>query len=119
MAAGSGGLSDGKVEIEVSHDTVHWVVVICVVSFVKDKETDVSTQTDVSVTESVEQNLRSGDYNTIFAENVLPQVGVGPLFWLKATVDESNQSDRFLDHTLLLFAERHSWCDEPRYLCNS
>lgn len=71
------------------------------------------------MTESIEQNLRSGDYNTIFTENILPQVGVGPLFRLQTTMDESNRSDRFLNHIVLLFAKRHSWRDEPGDLCDS
>lgn len=42
MAAGSGGRSDGKFKVEVPHDTVHRMIVICVVGFVKDEEADLS-----------------------------------------------------------------------------
>ena len=71
------------------------------------------------MTESIEENLRSGDYNTIFFENILPEVRVLPLLRLQTTMDESNRSNRFLDYVMLLStdSERHGWCDEPGDLC--
>ena len=43
MTAGTGGQSDGKVKVEVPHDTVHRMIVICMVGFVKDEEANLST----------------------------------------------------------------------------
>lgn len=43
MAVGSGGLPDWKIKIEVPHNTVHRMIIICVVGFVKDEEADLST----------------------------------------------------------------------------
>ena len=80
MAAGSGGRTDGKSKVEVPHDAIHRMIVVCMVSFIKDEKADLPAEVDVSMTESVENDLRGGNYNTVFLENVLPQVGVRPLF---------------------------------------
>lgn len=112
MAAGV-ARSHGKVKVEVPHNTVHRMIVIRVVSFVEDKKANLPAKIDVSMTESIEENLRGRDYNTVFSENVLPQVGVRPLFRFQTTVDESNGTDGFLDHFVLLLTKRHGWCNEP------
>ena len=33
-------------------------------------------------------------------------------------MNQADRADRFLDHFMLLLAECHSWCNEPRNLWN-
>lgn len=66
--------------------------------------------------EGIEKNLWGRNNHAIVHQNRFPEVGVRPLLWLQATVDQSNGADRLGNDIVLLLTKCNSGGHKPRDL---
>lgn len=97
IGIGIGLLTRREIKVEFLHNPVVWVVILRMVGFVEDDETDIPSHNDISMSECIQQYLRCGHYDLVCAEEVLPKIQTFPLVGLIRARDNADaQGNIFL-----------------------